>query len=210
MAAPTTPILDAFNTGATQNLTARAGWAATTLWSGDTSLRTDAVPTRAQGASFPTFNSNYFNTSYANGNCEVYVDMATANTDGGIGLYMCLNSPGAAPNAYTLTISDTGAWRLNVLVAGTPTVLSTGPTQVLSAGDGIWFKRTGSMLEAYYRAGAGAWVLLDSIADSSLATNGFLGLNATNFSGLVGFDFFGGGEPPVVQTRRIAGWIVRS
>jgi hypothetical protein len=165
---PTTPILDEFDVGANQNLTARPGWGSTVFFGGtDTSMKTDAVPTTAIHSGTPTWSGNWWNQEARDS--EVW---GTFAAPGGT-TWLYLRAAGqntATPNAYFLTwIAGTGAFTLGVMTAGSTPGSSQG-SQVLSAGDSIGMQAIGKRISAWYQPSGGAWTQVFGLDDTTWNT----------------------------------------
>lgn len=189
MAFPVTGVLDSFNAGALQNLSARAGWSASDhVISGAGDLTTDAVPTYASGGGN---NGNAWATTF--NDCEVWVTFAVLPNPNFVNLYARWNT--AANSGYELTFFPVGGGSFNVGAtrrdSGSGTSLgSTSPT--LSAGDSIGLSCIGSAVTSYYKQGAGAWTQSATATDATYVS-GVLGIYGNDSTYHV--DAFGGGDP---------------
>ena len=190
MAFPTTGVLDSFNAGANQNLTARSGWGASVLFTGDTSLTTNATPDRARTGGVVTY-SNFYNTSYG-ADSECWVTMITAIASNGLDLYARITATGTV-TAYNLSVTTAGLFQLGKYITGTGTNLGSSATQAVAAGDSIGLEVIGSTLKGYYKAAAGGWTQLVSATDSAITTAGNIGFDMSGSSPNEGFDLFAGG-----------------
>lgn len=184
MAAPSTAALDTFNAGAAQNLTARAGWGAGVVYSGETTNITDAVPTFAT----PTagFSSNVWGTAFLNSECWVLLGTVTGASQY---LFTRLNNTGTgALNGYQAEFVGGNA-NLQSLTATIPTLLATAP-QVVSAGDSMGLVSVGTTHQIWYKVGAGAWTLIVSANDATYTGSGSIGMDMQTTARV---DTFGGG-----------------
>lgn len=197
---PFTTVLDDFNTGANQALSARAGWSASHLYPGTADFTTDSVPTKAVS----TGNSdNAWGTNFTD--VEVYMTVAAApaqQTD----LYARWSGSGTM-NGYSLfSFSATGGnlFYLARIDNNVHTTLSSQPVQVLGALDSIGLRVVGSALEGWYKSSGGAWTMLVSATDSTYTGAGMIGMD--NYSSGDAITEFGANAPPaaVQPVRRSA------
>lgn len=203
MAFPTTGVLDSFNAGASQNLTARSGWGGTVLFTADAaSLATDTVPTFATSTLGA---SNFWNTQFQD--AEVYCKYNGSTFAGaGLNVYARITATGSV-TAYGLTINTTsGVWQLQRYAASVATSIGSSATQAISVGDSFGLECIGSAIKGYYQAGAGAWTQIVSVTDSTITTTGNIGLGDSPGQGHK-FDSFNGGAaiagaPPDVTPYR--------
>jgi hypothetical protein len=185
VAFPTTSVLDDFNTGATQNLTARSGWAASPIWTGDTSWATDSTPTTATAPT--TFSDNYYNTQATDSEVHVVITTAVSTTL----RFWLRTAPGASPSGYTLQIDVANNWIFQKWVSGTPTTLGGTVVQAYGVGDAIGFEVISNALAAYYKASAGSWVQKLTTTDSTFTGAGYFGIE--DDGGGTAIDSFSGG-----------------
>lgn len=191
MAFPTTAVLDNFNTGASQSLLARTGWANTQLGAANP-FTTDATPTRAGNSGlggnwWPLVATNY----------EVFLTIPVwVPSTATIHLAARITVASAVPTYYALILSEVNPtdFQIYKVVGGTRTALGTNlPTTVVS-GDGIGLSVIGTQVTSYWKSGAGAWTQQQTLSDSSIAGPG-IGIGMTmQFSGAVFIDDFGGGS----------------
>ena len=109
----------------------------------------------------------------------------------------CQNLNSGAENNYNIIVTDTGQAWFEKFVAAAGTTISAigGGAAVYQVADGISLAMRGAAptnLEAW-RYRAGAWSILDSTTDSSVAGGGVIGLQSGGESA-VRLDDFGGGE----------------
>lgn len=201
MAFPTTSVLDDFNTGASQNLTARAGWGATPFFSSEPTLTTDSAPTYAVGAA--GFRSNYWSGTFTN--CELWI-VLSGTAAGAVTIYVRGgNVNTTTATGYYLDWDTTGgAWSLRYWNGTSSQALSggnvTGSGTTLNAGDSIGINAVGTTFEAWYRASAGSWTLMGSSTDSTAAS----GVLAIETSSTQQIDSVGGGVPVAYKLRELA------
>lgn len=173
--AENTTVLDSFNAGALQALTARAGWNAGAIWTGDTSLQTDAVPTKASGVG--TWNDNYWDTPYADGDFTVTFAGTLSNY---FDIYARLTAVGS-PTGYALGINAvTGNWFLGKYVAGVYTdfpSIGTRFSKFPGAGDQARLVLQGQQLSAYFKPSGGTWQLVASASDAAITGSGYWGVD---------------------------------
>lgn len=192
MAFPTLGILDDFNSGASQNLTARTGWGAVVLTSGDATFVTDITPIQATVTAGP--GSNYYDTSSAD--AEAYCKLAAFNPNNNeFFLATRITAVGASPTYYALDLANSGLndFQIVKVVAGTRTLIGSTITQAITNGDSVGISVVGTQVTSFYKSGAGAWVQKDTVSDSSISGSGFVGGVRATFTGSVSIDDFGGG-----------------
>lgn len=194
MTFPTTGVLDNFNAGASQALTARSGWAGTAIrqflgnWG-----TTDSVPTEAVGSGGSA--DNYWNASAADSECWYKIG-SVAPSFGQHGPCVRIQNPAAAGCSCYLIYTGAGAstdfqiWKIN---SGVFTAIGTNTSVTISVGDSIGISVVGTTILAFYKSGAGAWVQKDSATDSSITGSGFVA-GVLNDSGVAWrMTDFGGG-----------------
>jgi len=192
MAFPTTAVLDDFNTGASQNLTARSGWGATAML-GLTTYATDSVPTKAASSST---GGNFWGTSWAD--AEAWMDVTTYNPSLET-LTLCARITDT--NAGTLTYYGvnmsngvTTDFQIIKVIAGARTAIGVLNSQTVGAGDSVGISVIGTQITSYYKASAGSWTQMDTVSDSSITGSGFIGWRAHQ-AVLQEINQFGGGAP---------------
>lgn len=185
MAFPTTAVLDSFNAGALQALSARAGWSAAHANPGTGDFTTDAVPTTAVSTSA---SDNLWGTGFTD--CEVWVTLGAA---GAVEIDLYARWSGSASrNGYSLIWLASGTQFSLVRVAsGSNTTISSVATQGLGAGDSLGMSVIGTSLQGWYKPSAGAWSMLVSATDATYAGSGSIGVDS--FSASNTLDAFGGG-----------------
>lgn len=199
MAFPTTPILDSFNSGALQALTARAGWGTGPLGPSTTGYATDATPTLATS---PGTDGNYWNDTSTD--CECYCTVkAFDNVQDTMQIAARITAVGGTWTAYAVA-SDRGTttdFQIVKWVAGGETLLGASPSTTVVPGDGMGISVIGNVITSWYRSGlGGVWVQKDQITDSSITGPGFIGGVRHLFNFTNSFDDFGGGAPVAVTT----------
>lgn len=189
MAFPTTAILDDFSAGS-GNLTSRAGWGASLIdGSGTTFTAGSGVASHASAGG-----SNYWDTPAVDAEC--YVVIGSFNPAVGA-MRVCtrIQSPGASANYYALYVARTSAtsFELFKVVGGSQTLVSASIATTVAAGDSIGIRVRGSLVETFYKSGAGAWVAKHAATDSSITGSGFIGGFAKdNFGDTQTISDFGG------------------
>lgn len=191
MAFPTTPILDDFNTGALQNLTARPGWSATIPRTGHTTAATDATPTKAICGA--TNKGNSWATQAAD--CEAYVTFTDLTFGSGEFELICRLTATGSLTCYFLRIlsGSTTEFHLAKWVAGSGTLISSGVSIATAPGDSIGMSAIGTTITSYYKAGAGAWAQQEQVTDSSVTGSGDVAGFVTFGTGTANIDSIGGG-----------------
>lgn len=211
MAFPVTGVLDSFNAGASQNLTARAGWSASdtlgTVLTSFGSLATDSVPTYAANNA----TGNAWGTSFTD--CEVWATLSVIPVVNPIKLVARWDTAGQ--NGYVLEVFQTGlpnySLSLEKYVAGSQSGLASETPMVPAPanGDSFGFSVIGSTLTVYHKPAAGAWTQHLTATDSSFAGPGVIGL--VSVEAAARFDAFGGGDISAPSApRQVAGWSTRS
>lgn len=193
MAFPTTPVLDSFNAGALQNVSARAGWSsARALGFGD--FVTDAVPTKAVSSGL---GDNIWGTA-PGGDAEAYIVIADFSGSGS--MQACARWGSAATTVRGYRVSYfAGAWNLQRWDSGAPASTIASGSITLGAGDSLGIECIGTTIAAYSKIGAGAWTPLGSGTDATYAS-GNIAMTTDNAGNNV--DAFGGGSPIVAPTLR--------
>lgn len=183
MTFPTTPILDDFNAGANQALSARAGWSSLRcVGFGD--FTTDAVPTKAVSSGT---GDNIWGTAPP-GDVEAYFKIA--DWTGGSGSWQLYARFGtaAAQNGYRIS-HFTGSILLQTVTGGGTSNLASA-SLTLAAGDSMGISCVGTLITGWTKIGAGAWTAFGSATDATYAS-GNIGVVA-QAAGL-NLDEFGGG-----------------
>lgn len=193
MTFPTTSVLDSFNAGASQNLTARAGWSASdtlgTVLTSFGSLATDTVPTYAANNAA----GNAWGTSFTD--AEVWATVSVIPVANQVRLVARWDTAGQ--NGYELQMFPIGGgtYQLGLYkyITGTQTSLVNESPMVPTPanGDSIGFSVIGTTLTAYHKPAAGAWTQHLTTTDSSITAAGVIGLVSVETA--VRFDEFGGG-----------------
>lgn len=203
MAFPTTAVLDNFNTGATQNLTARAGWGASPFLTTQSSFQTDAVPTKAGLTAIA--GNNWGTLTWAD--MEAYLTLVAFVPSADI-FHLCgrIQAFGASPTYYALRLAAVAAtdFQLIKIVAGTTTALGTNTSTTITAGDSIGIDIIGTQIRSYYKSGAGSWTLKDTVTDSAITGTGAIGCRHLTGSAAATIDDFGGGLIAPAGRSRIA------
>lgn len=187
---PSQGALDSFNTGASQNVSARPGWSATIPISGYATLVTDSTPTYAKGGG--GFNANMWGSNFA-ADQEVWVTAATTISSR-IGLQFRRTGAVASFNSYGFEVTSAGNWEIAKYIGGvggaTVLLLDTG-LQTISAGDSIGVTITGGTIATWYKPSAGSWTLMQLIHDTSVTGAGTFTVSTNDSTTRV--DTFGGG-----------------
>lgn len=190
MAFPTNAVLDNFNTTALQNLTARAGWSTSVMPSGTGTFTTNATPTAATKA---VAAGNAWGTSWTD--MEAYCTL-TAFTPASDEFLLCarITNATATPTYYAVDFAFGGATEFQIVkvVAGTRTAIGALQAITFAAGDSVGIDVIGTQVRSYYKVGAGAWTLKDTVTDSSITGSGPIGFRHT-LSATCTVDDFGGG-----------------
>ncbi len=211
MAFPTTSVLDAF-TGTDENpLSAGGNWAALSSSTGGLQRISNAAASSAAGLTY-----SYWTPSNFGPDCEVYAKVATVLAGAsGVRLYARVVGEGGANtfDGYQLRYSwVTGAANDTVAIAvvtnAVATTLATF-TQEITAGDSIGMEIVGTVITAYYKSGAGAWVSLGTYDTASDGTKysaaGKIALGITTSSTPRADDFGGGTYVPVSGDVTVTG-----
>lgn len=192
MAFPDVSVVDNFNSGATQNLTARTGWSSSVVSAGDTAWQTDATPTLASdldsGAS-----SALWGTPFEDA-CMFYTWKTGANGGAGGNLWARLQTTSAPPTGISLFINAAN-WQLAQIYKNV--ALSSGPAISISyaIGDSVALRVQGDIAQAWQKVGAGAWTLMTQLTCTRIAGAGLWGFDQQNISGsAVTIDDFGIGS----------------
>lgn len=193
MAFPTTAVLDNFNAGASQNLTARAGWGTSPFLTTQTTYASDSTPTQAE-ILVTTGGNNWGTLTWSD--MEAFVTLTTF-TPASNSLTICARIQvfGASPTYYGVQLAASGVTDLQIvkLVAGTPTGIGTLQSQTFTNGDSVGIDVIGTQIRSYYKIGAGAWTLKDTVTDSSITGAGAIGFR-NHFIITTRVDNFGGGS----------------
>lgn len=181
---PGTPLVDAFNTGASQAVTARALWGAFAFFTGETTLTTDSVPTYAGGASSGTYYSNFL-SAFTGNDCETWAVLGSTFQD----FYLYARIDQTTGNGYYLSYNPaTGFLGLNKMTA----FVAAGALALVAAspqpGDMIGIRCIGSKIQAWIN-GVDALTTNDSTYPGSGSN-----YTALEAQGPVRFDSFGGGN----------------
>lgn len=189
--APGVALLDDFNLGATQLLTARVGWSPVGVQSaGEISWRTDATPTLADMTLTPaTAHSNVWNSKFSR-NQEVWAVIASgggANSDLVLVSNMDANSS-VGGNSYTLSWF-TNSSLLQIQTSSAVVQLNIGAP---AAGDAIALQREANYLFGWYKKAAGAWTYALAAVDATLG-DGWIAWQQQG-NGTLSLDSVGGGS----------------
>lgn len=188
MGAPTLRVLDSFNAGASQALSARSGWGSGHWQVGDADWTTDAAPTYASNNN--VLASNMWATPFSTNHEATTLHGPTIDS-------LLLITRGDSATAAALTtgylarIGFSGAMSLELLSTST---LASGTFAAPLAGDAFAFQAFGNRLGLYrYLAAGGGWTCLLSVVDTTYPNGRYIGI-----AGTVGnapkFDSFGGGD----------------
>jgi hypothetical protein len=200
---PYTPILDAFDATALQNLNApRSGWSTATEATMPGTFQTDAVPTTAVAA---TSTSSAFRTATAV-DVECWARFGGTPSGGTWKLLARNNLDGSNfCNCYCVThlVGNIAIWKI---VAGAFTKLSPVPDlhipslASMQPGDSLGMRVKGNVITAYYRPAGGDWMRIVSVTDSTYTTAGTIGCGTSLAAASAVLEEFGGGE--VVTERK--------
>lgn len=187
--APAAALLDDFNAGATQLLTARAGWSATGFASaGNISWRTDAVPTVADNTNTPaTAHSNMWGTQFA-ADQEAGFTYGAAGTPDDIQIVVRGAALGNGTTAYELYVR----WNGELRIQRDGTVLARVQQAAPTAGDSYCLQAIGSTLYAWCRRSGGSWVCLLAVIDTTYSGAGYIGFEQVATGTATVTEFFGG------------------
>lgn len=181
---PRTPVLDSFNSGASQALSVRSGWSAARIFGSNADFTTDSTPTTAvsTGAS-----DNTWGTPFTNG--EVWATWASVANE--VDLYARWSGP-STKNGYSLIWVPGPQFYIVRIDAGVNTTISSVATQSLSAGDTLGLRFVGSTIVGWYKAAAAAaGTVLVSASDATYSGSGAIGVDS--YSAGNAMDAFGGG-----------------
>lgn len=192
MAFPTTSVLDSFNAGANQAVSARAGWSGSrALGMGD--FTTDAVPTKAVSAGG---GDNVWGTQFTD--VEAYFKIADWPGSANSWQVFARYGTVAAQNGYRVS-HFSGTILLQRMAAGAATSLGSASV-TLAPGDYMGIECIGSTISGYYKVGAGAWVQFATATDATYAGPGNIAMTTDGTGNNV--DEFGGGAVVAASTRR--------
>lgn len=199
MAFPTSPVLDDFNSGASQNLTARAGWGTSAFPTSGAGWATDVIP------SFATANVSTGNNwgVITNADNEAYVNLKTFNPATQTMEIHVRIQGFTVITSYALVIANSAATDLQIYkyIGGAKTALGTNTATTFTSGDGYGISAIGTAIVAWYRSGiGGTWVVKNTISDSSVTGAGGFGFRGPFASGGIAIDEFGGGVPGSLVT----------
>lgn len=182
---PTTSILDNFNRA--NEGPPPTGWI--TVNNGHKIVSNQLVPNSN------AYSDSYWNTSYGP-DMEAYVTIVTKESTGNsIGLQVRVQPSDSYKAYYLLTEISSGASDDTIKIkywnGSTGSTLATY-TQEITNGDSIGISAVGSTITAWYKSGAGAWIELGHVTDTSETRAGYIEL--FNDSSTPVFDDFGGGN----------------
>lgn len=194
MAFPTTGVLDSFNAGASQNLTARSGWSSSVIntTNPDPSNATDSGPTFATSTSGLARGTNFWPLGAAN--AEAWATCATGGGgQSGFGVWARIQSGGTnSPSGYLAEYTSvTNQLDLFKVISGTPTLIASGSFFVVADGDSFGIECIGTTITAYLKLAAGSWGVSCTVTDSSITGAGDIGLSIMDNAQPV--DLFSGG-----------------
>lgn len=188
MAFPTTGVLDAFIRA--NETPIGAPWAGP-LYSGETQLNltSEALACDTTGA------NSYYNLPFG-ADCECWADV---NVKPGAGDHINLFARIANPNTasldgYRVSLlpqAGTDIFRIQRVDNAATFTLGADISQEFTNGDSFGIGCIGNQISAYYKSGAGAWVLLETRTDATYSAGGFLGAEISQVTGRI--DDFGGG-----------------
>lgn len=208
MAAPGTPILDTFN-GADQNPLVNASgggtWAAIGGGGGFglTSLQrlTNQCAGNGGGGSVMAYSPTF------RPNCEVF---GTLGATGAAGNYWEIALRGGNTGDITTFFSYVLRWTQGsgiriIRFAGLAATTIGGPyAQELAAGDNMWLRARGTLLEAFYKPAAGNYSSLGTATDANFANGGAHVMTITG-TGIRVDDFGGGNIDRVLSPAQLDG-----
>lgn len=188
MAFPTTSVLDDFNTGASQALTARAAWSSSITRASGT-MSTDSVPTYATGVAGSVL-GNATNTVF-NADQEAWATFNTAPGAGGFQIEARYDA--AAGNGYALVYTGgvLEIVQLNGFSGGSQ--IGSNFSVTPAGGDSLGMQLIGTSITGWYKTAAGAWTQVISGTDSLHNTTGRLTI-LTFGSPSAQCDAYGGGN----------------
>lgn len=186
MAFPTSPVLDDFNTGASQALTARAGWFGSVRASGG--MSTDVVPTYAKGVD-GVVGGNIWNTIFA-ADQEVWATFKIAPTTGGLqieGRFDAVPGNGYACiyNGGTMSIV-----RLDAFGGGPQVGSNFSVTPAI--GDSMGMAMVGTTISGWFKTAAGSWTQVITGTEATYNAPGRIDM-LTFGTPSAQIDVFGGG-----------------
>lgn len=163
--------LDEFNAGSSQALTARTGWNASPLRTGDASLATDSVPTTAVASATA---GNLWDDP-AVPDSETWLTLAAYNPSIHQ-VYTCARvTVQGALTAYALQIGNGSTFQLLKFVAGSPSILGSSGAITCAPGDSVGISVVGNRVSSYYRPVGGVWALVATVTDNSITASGKYG-----------------------------------
>jgi hypothetical protein len=192
VAFPSTAVLDNFNTGASQQLInpPRTSWSASQPFSAG-SFTTNATPTNASST---VAAANMWNASFTDMECFATLSAFTPAT-ATFEVLARIQGPIGSPSMYSVVLAQGATNRLQIYRrVGSLTRVAIGAivAQTFTNGDSVGISVIGTTIQAWYKVGAGAWTLKDTVTDSSVAGSGRVGIARTG-SGTTTIDDFGGG-----------------
>jgi hypothetical protein len=199
---PITGVLDSFNAGAFQNLSARSGWSATIFvhtW------QTDSTPTLAQ---VPTASAgNMWATQWQDAEC-----WATASIGAGPTFSLCCRIQDFSQFGRTYYASRFDGFGNVVLLSMVSNAATTIGSASLGgappAGSSFGVEATGSTISTYYKASGGSWSQIISVTNTDITATGNIGMIAEG-SNSISSDEFGGGQGVVPSSSRSRITVVR-
>lgn len=182
MSFQSTAILDPFNTGASQTLPTRTGWAPG-HWTGTLDLKTDATPTKAT-TSLGTPASNIWAANYTTDHEVMFTFGTTIATVQLLGRVNSTSVPSAGYVGYVSSGNQEIQTRAGASIA-------VGSAIVPIAGDSFRLRCVGSIISLDYRPFGGVWVNILTVVDTTYTTGTFIGIHVA--AGAPDIDEFGGG-----------------
>lgn len=184
---PTTAILDDFNR--TNEGPPMTGWA-------DFANGFKVLSNQMAGNAAAQ-NTSYLNSFSYGPDVEAY---ATMEVLPGAGVAFQIFVANTSFNGYLTSANTTGDYAIYRLDGGTATSIKDG-THTWTAGDSLGMTVSAAgVASIYYKTGAGAWTLLDSIADGTYTNITNYALGSTCYDTTFRADNFGGGN--TVNRRR--------
>lgn len=203
MAFPTTPSLDNFNTDPPSTaLTSIPGWTNAPLRTGDASLSTDSVPTKAVAAA--TAGNLWAGSLNVDSETWLTIDTYTPASQQ---IYCCTRVVVQGTlTCYALQIgAPASTFILLKFVAGAGSAIGVSKGITAAPGDSIGIQVIGNQIGSFYKPAAGAWSQQDLLTDNSIVLPGRFG--GFFCSAGVAIDEVGGGAYAAPQTRQVGSWM---
>jgi hypothetical protein len=198
-AGPTgTPVLDTFESGASQALTARAGWDATGPYvNGDSSMTTDSIPHNAVGGPLQSNLYGSIGGPLAVPDQEGWCQFA-AYTQSLDTYYVCTRCTNRFANFthYSVELSAGTNFKLARFINAAVVYLGGTFTQNVKEGDGVGVTCIGSRIRTWYCPNGGAWTVMHDLTDTGIAGNGtpFAAISRAGAARTTSISVMGGGD----------------